>query len=78
MALTIRNLSPKAENELKNIIETKNYISTKTKAIEYCLEERNRLLNKEKELQIVKEKYQDLKFEMEEIKAAIKLVINTK
>ncbi|WP_142786094.1 hypothetical protein [Changchengzhania lutea] len=76
MAITIRKLSVKAENKLSEIIENNRFISTKTKAIEYALEQHEFYKSYKDELEQKNDENYALKCELENIKEAINLLKN--
>ena len=80
MGFTIRNLSEKADYCLHSVMERKSFVNTKTKGIEYILENYLRLENLEsenqKELLKLGDKILELKEDLREIRGALKILKN--
>lgn len=74
MAITIRKLSINAEIKLDKIIEEKSFISTKTKGIEYALEQHGFYKSFEKKYYDLLREYNNLSSKLEDVKKAVKLL----
>ena len=80
MGFTIRHLSEKAEYCLNSILQRKSFVNTKTKGIEYVLENYLFLENSReenlKEIENLEEQILELKEDLSEIRAALKILKN--
>ncbi len=80
MGFTIRNLSEQADYCLHSVMERKSFVNTKTKGIEFILENYIRLENLEeenrKEILQLEDQILELKEDLSEIRGALKILKN--
>ena len=80
MGFTIRHLSEKADYCLHSVMERKSFVNTKTKAIEYILENYLSLENareeNQKQILELEDQILELKEDLSEIRGALKTLKN--